>query len=182
MDGMTTVSESQAANSHIAPTGWVIRGKWFVVPFVIVLCLLLALTLSMALQFQSIMQRLDNARTDWPAASRELEQRYAEFDTQFRNGTTMLGDADGKAWETEYSAFLETTQYDRQAKHAAQLERLLAKSQASPKTDSDKVPSESIVALVAAEQSRRDVEQSWIGRWTITALRLKLPETYSAGE
>jgi hypothetical protein len=182
MDGMATVSESQATNSRIAPTGWVIRGKRFVVPFVIVLCLLLALTLSMALQFQSIMHRLDHARTNWPAASRELGQRYAEFDTQFRNGTTMLGDADGKDWEAEYSAFLETTQYDRQAKHAAQLERLLAKSQASLKTDSDTAPSESMAALVAAEQSRRNAEQSWIGRWTITALRLKLPETYSAVE
>ncbi|MCU0707054.1 MAG: efflux RND transporter permease subunit [Pirellula sp.] len=38
---MATVSESQATNSRIAPTGWVIRGKRFVVPFVIVLCLLI---------------------------------------------------------------------------------------------------------------------------------------------
>lgn len=179
---MATASESHVANTRVAPTGWVIRGKWFVAPFVIVLVLLLALTLSIALQFQSIMHRLDDARTDWPAASRELANRFADFDNRLRDPSAGLTDADRKAWETEYAAFLETTQYDRQAKHAAQLERLFAKSQSSTATNQQSKNSDSIQELVASERSRRDVEQSWIGRLTITSLRLKLPESYSSGE
>lgn len=180
---MATASESHVANTRVAPTGWVIRGKWFVAPFVIVLGLLLALTLSIALQFQSIMHRLDDARTDWPAASRELGNRFADFDSRLRDSSASLVDADRKAWETEYAAFLETTQYDRQAKHAAQLERLFAKSQSSTAaTDQQSKNSDSIQELVASERSRRDVEQSWIGRLTINSLRLKLPESYSSGE
>ena len=176
---MATASESSNAPSRVAPPGVTIRGKRFVAPFVIVLLLLLAWTLSIAIQFQTIMTRLDRARADWPAASQDLFKRFAAFDADLKSSSVSINNADRTAWDESYAAFQETSQYDRQSIHAAIMERIRLKASAQS------VPHEStpsITQLLAREQDRLQAQQSMVGRWTITALRLKLPGTFSASE
>ncbi len=178
---MASASESTAGSPRgvspqVAPPGWTIRGKRFVIPFVTVLCLLLAWTLGIAIQFQTIMTRLDRTRADWPAASEELATRFADFDAQLKSGSPEIGDADRSAWNTAYAAFQETSQYDRQFTHAAELEKIRSKADGN----SIALPAiPSFAKFLASEQQRLEAERSMIGRWTITALRLKLPRTYT---
>lgn len=178
---MATASESTAgspggASPQVAPPGWTIRGKRFVIPFVTVLCLLLAWTLGIAIQFQTIMTRLDRTRAEWPAASDELATRFADFDAQLKSGSPEIADAERNAWNTAYAAFRETSQYDRQFKHAVELEKI--RSKANGQTSSlSAIPS--FARFLASEQRRLEAEHSTIGRWTITTLRLKLPRTYT---
>lgn len=176
---MASASESSNVSARVAPPGVTIRGKWFVAPFVVVLILLLAWTLSIAIQFQTIMTRLDRARADWPAASQDLAKRFAAFDADLKSYSVSITDADRNAWNEAYAAFQETSQYDRQSTHAAILERIRSK------TGDQSVPLEStpsIEQLLAREQDRLQAQQSMVGRWAITALRLKLPGTFSASE
>jgi hypothetical protein len=176
---MATASESSNAPSRVAPPGFTIRGKRFVAPFVIVLLLLLAWTLSIAIQFQTIMTRLDRARSDWPAASQDLAKRFAVFDADLKSSGVSINDADLAAWNEAYAAYQETSQYDRQSIHAAILERIRSK------TGDRSVPLEStpsIKQLLAREQDRLQAQQSMVGRWAITALRLKLPGTFTSSE
>ena len=176
---MASASESPNASSRVAPPGVTIRGKWFVAPFVIVLLLLLAWTLSIAIQFQTIMTRLDRARADWPAASQDLAKRFAAFDVDLKSSSVSISDLDRTAWDKSYAAFQETSQYDRQSIHAAILERIRSKA------GDQSVPLEStssINQLLAREQDRLRAQQSMVGRWAITALRLKLPGTFTSSD
>lgn len=175
---MATAGESSSVSPRVAPPGWTIRGKWFVAPFVTVLILLLAWTLAIAIQFQAIMTRLDRARTDWPAASQDLAKRFADFDTQARAGNSAISEIDRRAWNEAYAAFQKTSQYDRQSAPAALLERL--RLQGANPLESETTPA--IAKLLGAEKERLGAQQSMVGRWAITALRLKLPGTYAASD
>lgn len=172
---MAAERESPAPHLRIAPTGWVIQGKWFVVPFVVVLALLLAWTLGIAFQFQAIMTRLDRARTVWPAASQDLAQRFAQFDALLAAADPAVAQVDAGAWRTAYAAFQETSQYDRQLGHAAVLERI--REQTLGPANPPATPA--IDQLLATEQDRLAAQRSMIGRWATTALRLQLPGTFS---
>lgn len=178
---MATASESPVGSDRIdappaLPPGWTIRGKRFVIPFVTMLCLLLAWTLATAIQFQTIMTRLDRTRADWPAASEELAARFADFDAQLKSGVSAIGDADRNAWNTAYAAFKETSQYDRQFTHALELEKIRSKADGLS-SSLNAIPS--FANFLASEQQRLEAERSIIGRWTITTLRLKLPGTFT---
>lgn len=177
-----SASESSSVSPGVAPPGWTIRGKSFVAPFVIVLILLLAWTLAIAIQFQAIMTRLDRARTDWPSASQDLAKRFADFDTQVQGGSFAISEIDRRAWNEAYAAFQQSSQYDRQYAPAAVLERLrLQRLQLQGLNPSESETTPAIAKLLSAEKERFAVQQSMVGRWAITALRLKLPGTYTAG-
>lgn len=174
---MVSASESTSLSPRVVPPGWTIRGKWFVAPFVMVLVLLLAWTLAIAIQFQTIMIRLDRARSDWPAASQDLAKRFDALQDRLQGASAPeISDADRKAWDQAYTAFQQTTQYDRQLDHAAALEKLCqrANGQANPLPDTP-----SISRLIACERERLQAQQSIVGRLAIAALRLKLPGTFS---
>lgn len=176
---MASASESSSVSRRAAPPGWTIRGKWFVVPFVIVLILLLAWTLAIAIQFQTIMSRLDRARADWPAASQDLAKRFADFDAALTVPNTGISESDRTAWNEAFAAFQQTTQYDRQNAPAAVLERIRNQN-SDQRTPVANTPS--ISKLLACEQERLRAQQSVVGRWAITVLRLKLPGTFSVSE
>ncbi len=159
-----------------AGTGWTIPGKAFVGPFLVLLVVTLAVTLSISLQFQAIMQRLDLARSVWPAASTELSRRYADIDSVMGRDGNGWSEESTQQWRQAYAAFRETSQYDRQLPHAAQLEDLIAAQSSATATPLPDAPA--IDALRAAEVRRLDAQTSWIGRCTIFALRLKLPNTF----
>ncbi|MBM3966549.1 MAG: hypothetical protein FJ308_16015 [Planctomycetes bacterium] len=198
MDAINTVEPKHRVGP---PRGLSIRGRHFVGPFVVGLLILLAITLSIALQFQTIMRQLDESRTLWPAASVELSHRYAEFDrlVHSASSTTIEGPSkelskDRASWSAEYAAFRETTQYDRQCPHAINLERFIRSRESvssqsltaqTTSTQVDPIPplphSEAIDRFLQSEQRRVTAQTNTIGRWTIFSLRLKLPEAFSEG-
>jgi hypothetical protein len=113
MDAMNTVEPTHRVGP---PHGLSIRGRYFVWPFVVGLLILLAITLSIALQFQAIMRRLDESRALWPAASSELSRRYAEFDRSVASSPSGSGSESGSGvpiapaldrgnWSAEYTSF-----------------------------------------------------------------------------
>jgi len=191
MDAMNTVEPTHRVGP---PHGLSIRGRYFVGPFVVGLLILLAITLSIALQFQAIMRRLDESRALWPAASSELSRRYAEFDRSVASSPSGSGSESGSGvpiapaldrgnWSAEYTAFRETTQYDRQCPHAIKLERFVrSTASATEATSVSPFPhSEAIDRFLQSEKRRTAAQTSAIGRWTIFSLRLKLPEAFSEG-
>jgi len=185
MDAIKTVEPTLQVGP---PHGLTIRGRYFVAPFVVGLLILLAMTLSIGLQFQTIMRQLDESRTLWPAASSELSRRYAQFDRSITQGSSETSSSgqpgeDQDKWSAEYAAFRETTQYDRQCPHAMNLERFL-RSSASASQSASVAPfphSEAIDRFLQSEQRRIAAQSSTIGRWTIFCLRLKLPKAFSEG-
>jgi hypothetical protein len=180
---MATASESSAGSARATPPGWTVRGKWFVAPFVIVLVLLLSWTLAIALQFQAIMTRLDLARTDWPAASQDLAKHFEQFHAKVQDRDPTMEKMNRESWNEAYNAFLQTSQYDRQAVHAAALQRIC--SDALRGNDLAPIPipdTPSLSKLLRSEQERLKAQHSTVGRWAITALRLKLPGTFFANQ
>lgn len=184
MDAINTVEPIRRVGP---PHGLSIRGRYFVAPFVVVLLILLAITLSIALQFQTIMRRLDESRTLWPAASAELSQRFADFDKAVNSGSsgsdsTVTPIGHPSDWNAEYAAFRETTQYDRQCPHAIFLERFLRERSSELTPSASPFPhSEAIDRFLQSERRRIEAQTSIVGRWTIFSLRLKLPEAFSEG-
>lgn len=196
---MDAINTGEPTHRVGPPHGLSIRGRYFVGPFVIGLLILLVITLSIALQFQTIMRQLDESRTLWPAASAELSHRYAEFDRLVHSASSTRAEGRFKepsneraSWSAEYAAFRETTQYDRQCPHAINLERFIrsgesvssqALTEPAKSTQADTLlplpHSEAMDRFLQSEQRRVTAQTSTIGRWTIFSLRLKLPEAFS---
>jgi hypothetical protein len=192
------MDETPNANAHresldrtavsIGPRGLSISGRRFVLPFVAVLLILLGFTLAIAFQFQSIMRRLDDARSKWPPASAELAVRYAAVNDGLSRLPVTIQEDSLRNWTSEYEAFLYTSQYDRQLPHAKHLEEMIQSAAKSlPSGDSLPIPQEiqnspAIEKWIASEERRIADEQCSIGQWTRFVLRLKLPEPYQPSQ
>jgi hypothetical protein len=171
---MERSSALPASPPAAAAPGWTLRGRYFVGPFLVVLLLLLGAILSIAFRFQSIMQRLDSARTVWPAASSELAGRYAAIDARLAADPQVEESGWTKTWRSEYAAFGDTSQYDRQAQHASRLEALIA----SHNLAGAMPQGPEIQRWLQAEEARRQAQGGLLGRTTVEALRLQLPMTF----
>ncbi len=158
-----------------------IPGKLFVVPFVVMLVLLCGLMIAVAIRFQTIMARLEESRSLWPEASKELAPRYAKIDETFMSGLT--GEAKGIDWIGSKEQFRGSTLFDRQASASLAIENQIAKANRGSQP-SEGVPAASdlkspgIANLVDAERRRKIAQGDFIGWLTIRALRLKLPDIY----
>jgi hypothetical protein len=170
--------------ASIGPRGLSISGRRFVLPFVAVLLILLGFTLAIAFQFQSIMRRLDDARSKWPPASSELALRYAAVNNGLSQLPVKIQEDSFRNWSSEYEAFLYTSQYDRQLPHAKHLEEMIQSAAKSlPPGESLPIPTQvpnspAIEMWLASEERRITDEQCSIGQWTRFVLRLKLPKPY----
>lgn len=167
-----TLNNSISKSKH--PGG--ISGRLFVLPFVGVLVFLGVLMFSMAVQFQSIMARLEEVRSVWPNASAELSQRYDRFNESFAGSSVALTIKED--WEGKRREFKVSSQFDRQSAASLviedQIKRLLEGTQ---KNNSDfELPG--ISKLLEAENRRKKAQNGIIGWLTVQGLRLKLPPIY----
>lgn len=166
------------------PRGATVSGRRFVIPFVIGLILLLALTLSIALQFQSIMRQLDESRSQWPAASADFTTRYASINRAILERRSNDPIPALREWPLVYQSFLRTTQYDRQLPHVLRLEEMIQQVDASEaakraiQVDVELPRTRSVTKWLESERKRAEYEQSWLGRLTMACLRLKLQEPF----
>ncbi len=163
----------------VIPKG--IPGKLFVIPFVFALTVLCVLMIAVAIRFQSIMARLEESRSLWPAASQELRPRYDQIHS-FILGA-QLGETMDLDWAESKREFNGSTQFDRQSIASMVIENQITQAL----RDSDQSQSLSVKTqwkspgvskLIEAERRRRDSQSGFIGWLTVRALRLKLPDIY----
>jgi hypothetical protein len=178
---VTVISSNIAAeNSDAAPNSWKrpsgISGRLFVVPFVLVTVVLGVLMFSVAMRFQTIMTRLEEVRTLWPAASQELEPRYERINQNLLSSNVAK---EVKAeWESARKTFQGSSLFDRQSAVSISLERQIAKSQLASDRNLSDFELPGLSKLIEAERRRRSSQDDMIGWLTVQSLRLKLPSIY----
>jgi hypothetical protein len=179
-----SIEPRSSSRKSAHPRGATVSGRRFVIPFVIGLILLLALTLSIALQFRSIMKQLDESRSQWPAASADFAARYASTNRAILGRQSNDPIPAMREWSFVYQSFLRTTQYDRQLPHVLRLEEMIRQVDASDAAKRDlqvdvEVPrTRAVTKWLESERKRTEYEQSWLGRLTMACLRLKLQEPF----
>ena len=157
-----------------------ISGKVAVASFSLILLLGFVAVLSIALQFQSIMQRLNASRSAWGAASTELSSRFAEAEKYLSSVNYLDGSPTLLDWTYYYSQFSESRQFDRQVISASKLEGMLEailsqKSLPPTAPITPLKPQNGLLELLEQEQLRKQTETSFLGSWTKTLLRLNTP-------
>lgn len=162
-----------------------ISGKVAVATFSVILVLGFIAVLSIGLQFQTIMQRLNASRSAWGSASSELSKRYGEAE-QFLSSVDYMGNSPTLTdWKYYYSQFLESRQFDRQVNAALRLEEMLEallSQQVLPPTAPiyPLQPGSALLDLLEKEKLRKESEQGPLGIWTKTLLRLKTPSYFES--
>lgn len=166
------------------PVGPSLSGRVAFFPFIVIIVLGLIFVLSMALQFQRIMQSLDKSRTLWPKAQLTLANRYRNANDLLENNRFLDRPIDLNYWKEQQIKFRETVQFDRQVDAAIALEsmlqNLLTRSLEPDKSNFLPLPAgnSSVEELLASEQDRNDAQTSFLGRWAMTLLRLKTPQVF----
>lgn len=162
-----------------------ISGKVAVVAFSLILLLGLIAVLSIALQFQTIMQRLNASRSSWGPASTELSKRFDEAE-HYLSSVDYLGNSPTLTdWSYYYSQFRESRQFDRQVASAQKLEEMLEgllSQQSLPPTSpiTPLKPGSKLLELLEKEKLRKQSELSFLGIWTKNLLRLKTPSFFES--
>lgn len=176
---------AKPAGSNSGEKKDVISGKVAVTIFSLILVLGLVAVLSIALQFQVLMQRLNASRSAWGGASTELSKRFGDAE-QFLSSVDYLGNSPTLTdWKYYYSQFLESRQFDRQVNAAQKLEEmieaLISQRSLPPTAPIEPLdPGEKLASLIEKEKSRKQSEQSQLGSWTKTLLRLKTPTYFES--
>ncbi|MFN9642744.1 MAG: hypothetical protein ACK56W_22370 [Pirellula sp.] len=162
----------ESGNQRTAPRG--IPGRLFVIPFSFVLAFLLWLVFSMAVRFQTIMTQLETTRAAWPAASNLFSARYAAIDAVGQQP---------EEWKEQFldlrKQFLASTQFDSQSQVINRLEELIAKHREHVPNigDLDSLQPE-LAKVRQLEKQRQTLQSDFVGKCTISGLRLKLPPVF----
>ena len=158
-----------------------ISGKAFALPFIVVLIFLVYLMFAVAVRFQTIMARLEEVRSLWPNASKELVPRYERLNGFVANAS--VSESVKKEWEADWQEFGMSSQFDRQSVASLQIESQLKMAaldlikDAAASNGSD-FSSPGISKLIEAESRRKSAQNGAIGWLTVQGLRLKLPPIY----
>ena len=154
-----------------------IPGRLFVLPFVSILVVLGVLMFAIAVRFQTIMTRLEVARSQWPMASQELGQRYDRVNDCFAAQSVAV--AIQEDWANNRREFKASSQFDRQSKASFVIEKQISQTlENSQRSESDfELPG--ISKLMEAENRRKKSQEGFLGWLTVQALRLKLPPIYN---
>lgn len=158
-----------------------ISGKAFALAFVVLLVFLCYLMFAVAVRFQTIMARLEEVRSLWPNASRELVPRYDRLNDFVANAE--IPESIKKEWEANRQDFGVSSQFDRQSVASARIEdqlrttAIVTKS-SDPISSDPEFESPGISKLMEAESRRKTAQSGPIGWLTVQGLRLRLPPIY----
>jgi len=154
-----------------------IPGKWFVLPFVLLLLVLGVLMFAVAVRFQTIMSRLEEVRSLWPNASQELGNRYERLDSSFADSSvTNEVKVD---WENGRREFKSSSQFDKQSIASSAIESQIHSALETANRNESDFNLPNTTKLREAETRRRDAQGDFIGWLTVKTLRLKLPPIYN---
>ncbi|MCY2985495.1 MAG: hypothetical protein NTY15_17855 [Planctomycetota bacterium] len=131
---------------------------------------------SVAMRFQTIMARLEEVRSLWPNASKELEPRYERISVNLMRSD--IATAVKEEWESARQVFHLSGLFDRQSAASIALERQMEKALSESERNLSDFDLPGISKLLEAEQRRRVSQDDMIGWLTVQSLRLKLPLIY----
>lgn len=175
------IAETDASIQETKKKPASISGKAFALPFVVVLIFLVYLMFAVAVRFQTIMARLEEVRSLWPNASKELVPRYERLNGFVANAS--VSESVKKEWEADWQEFGMSSQFDRQSVASLQIESLLEMAALDLRNDDaansgSDFSSPGISKLIEAESRRKIAQNGAIGWLTVQGLRLKLPPIY----
>ena len=175
------IAETDASIQETKKKPASISGKAFALPFVVVLIFLVYLMFAVAVRFQTIMARLEEVRSLWPNASKELVPRYERLNGFVANAS--VSESVKKEWEADWQEFGMSSQFDRQSVASLQIESLLEMAALDLRNDDaansgSDFSSPGISKLIEAESRRTIAQNGAIGWLTVQGLRLKLPPIY----
>ncbi|MCU0721210.1 MAG: hypothetical protein MUC83_15975 [Pirellula sp.] len=154
-----------------------IPGKWFALPFGMVLLFAVWLVVSMAFRFQAIMRQLEETRAVWPGAAVVIRTHVRDASQAFASGVES-NISNTKAWDDCIARFSKSSIFDEQSIAAREMFEM-AKPIAGEKTALEKVfADESFRSVCESERKRSQLQSGIVGWCTLKGLRLKLPPLF----
>lgn len=150
-----------------------IPGKWFALPFGIVLLFAVWLVVSMAFRFQAIMKQLEATREVWPKAANVIRDHL--------NDSLSSDAASGSvspSWDDCLKRFSKSSIFDEQSLAAKEaIEMMNAQQQAADRLAKLR-ENEILKAVTDSELKRSQLQAGIVGWCTVNGLRLKLPPVF----
>lgn len=154
-----------------------IPGKWFALPFGMVLLFAVWLVVSMAFRFQAIMKQLEATREAWPKAALVMQDYFDKVASNLQVASEPSS-VNSEGWDDCRSRFSQSSIFDDQSLAAKEMIGL-AMTVAGDKSLLEKVSTDETVKLVSESERKRSQLQSGIVGWcTVEGLRLKLPPLF----
>ena len=154
-----------------------IPGKWFALPFGIVLLFAVWLVVSIAFRFQAIMRQLESTREIWPKAAVVMRTHAYDMSEAYRS-IAESNSSNSKAWDDCLVRFSKSSIFDEQSIAAKEMIEL-AKSVAGEESSFEKVlADETFKSVSESEQKRSQLQSGIVGWCTLKGLRLKLPPLF----
>lgn len=160
---------------HSPPRG--IPGKWFALPFGMVLLFAVWLVVSMAFRFQAIMKQLEATREAWPKAAIAMRAHFDDVSSklQVASEPSRLNSQD---WDNCLARFAQSSIFDDQSVPAKDMISIV-KTISGSDSLLEKLATDETVKLVSESERKRSQLQSGIVGWcTVEGLRLKLPPLF----
>lgn len=155
----------------IPPRG--IPGKWFALPFGIVLLFAVWLVVSMAFRFQAIMKQLETTREVWPKAANVIRDHLKDS-SQSNAATGPVS----QSWDDCLKRFSKSSIFDEQSLAAKEAIKMMNANQGAANI-LDKLRESEILRTVTDSELKRSQLQAGIVGWcTVNGLRLKLPPVF----
>ncbi|MCU0712350.1 MAG: hypothetical protein MUC43_09835 [Pirellula sp.] len=160
---------------HTPPRG--IPGKWFVLPFGMVLLFAVWLVVSMAFRFQAIMRQLEATREVWPKAALVIRNHLSDT-THAAQSVAEAGSFDAKAWEDCMARFAKSSMFDEQSIVAKEIFQLVQSDPSRKSSLGTLLTDETLKSVASSELKRAQLQSGIVGWCTLQGLRLKLPPLF----
>lgn len=152
-----------------------IPGKWFALPFGMVLLFAVWLVVSMAFRFQAIMRQLETTREVWPRAAIVIRTHANELSEAVLSSPES-NSSNSKSWDDCIVSFSKSSIFDEQSISAKELIEI---TKAIDKSSIEKIFGDETFKSVSESERKRSQLQSGIVGWcTVKGLRLKLPPLF----
>ena len=154
-----------------------IPGKWFALPFGMVLLFAVWLVVSMAFRFQAIMRQLEATREVWPRAAVIIRTNVTNS-SQTQLSSAELSNSNTNAWDDCLARFSKSSIFDEQSIAAREIIEMV-KSVTSEKSALERVfADETFKSVLESERKRSQLQSGIVGWCTVKGLRLKLPPLF----
>jgi hypothetical protein len=151
-----------------------IPGKWFVIPFTIILVFVGWLVISMAVRFEAITEQLNETRSAWPRAAEVYAQGFALIEAE----QSKASSDSRAAVTTQKTEMSKTTLFDRQSVKVKELLGTIEDDRESRLLLAQFQSHEALQELDKSEKRREQLQSGIVGWFTVEGLRLKLPPVF----
>lgn len=160
---------------HTPPRG--IPGKWFALPFGMVLLFAVWLVVSMAFRFQAIMKQLEATREVWPKAAIAMQSHFNAVSSELKVASESSRSL-SKDWEERLILFSKSSIFDEQSIAAREMLDLMSAATSNSSLREKVSTDETVKLVVESERIRSQLQTGIVGWCTVEGLRLKLPPLF----